>query len=293
MEMRMIDESNARLVNDLVSDAFQYEAPHRFFHDFPVWGSSRVLRLGLFEGSELLSHVGIRFCVMNTAAISAAATNPRSAEKHKVAIIGAVATLESKRGMGLSSKLLTEALRIIDEAGCSWSFLWGSEHAFYGKFGFSLQGVQARAALKEWSVDPKDIVTKDIKSGMTESIFQSLLKRKNGISFLEEDREWVFKHKTVKWYSIENPFAFVAFERGMDLKHMIHEIGGDQRALEKILYALFNDDADAEIIGSEAELIQLGFDEGKLLLEHLCLARPKNPSQKWNSAFWISGLSAS
>jgi predicted N-acetyltransferase YhbS len=281
VEIKEIDQKQSHLVNQLVSDAFQYVAPHQFFHDFPIWGSSQVLRLGIFEGQNLVSHVGIRFTKMHT-----------QTKSESIALIGAVATSASHRGKGLSTNLLKEALRIIDERNCNWSFLWGSEHAFYGKLGFKLQGEQGRAPLSALVLDPKGIITTDIKLGMTEAIFTHLKSEKNGIQFQESDREWVWKHKTVKWFHLENPFAFIAYERGMDLKHIVHEMGGDQRGIEKLLYAIYVHDKDAEIIGTPEQLLKFGFKKEQLLIEYLCLARPRDSKDHWNPQFWISGLSA-
>ena len=281
MEVREISSTHSHLVNALVSRAFGYQEPHMFFHDFPIWASSQVVRLGNFQGETLLSHVGIRFTEMMI-------------EKRKipVALIGAVATDEKFRGKGLSTQLLKFALQKIDAAKAEWSFLWGSEHEFYGKLGFRLKGVQGRGLLANLALDPTALLVDSIKTGFTETIFQALLKPVNGIPIQEKDRDWVFKHKTVKWFYLDEPFAFVAYERGMDLKHIIHEMGGDQRSLEKLLYALYVHDTEAQVMGTPEALQSLGFQKNQFLSEYLCLARPLDSNSTWDSRFWISGLSA-
>ena len=273
--------AEAHQVNLLVSDAFQYEAPQTFFHDFPVWNSDQSVRLGIFEAGQLVSHVGYRIAEMR---------NAKGTEK--VAFIGAVATRASHRARGLSSQLLTEAIKRIDGAHCTWTYLWGSEHAFYAKFGFELAGVQARAPLAKLSFPLKDLAATAIDHGFNDRIFSALITAREGIVLSERDRGWLAAHRSVRWFSIEKPFAFAAFERGLDLKHMVHELGGDLRSLEKILFHVYAQDPAAELIAQESALVSVGFEQKDLLREFLCLARPSKKNAVWKDEFWISGISA-
>jgi len=279
MEVREISSNESSLVNQLVSKAFQYTFPHSFFDDFPVWASDGVTRLGLFDQGRLLSHVGVRFTEMRV-----------GPDRIPVALIGAVATDENARGKGHSTHLLKTALKMIDARKTKWSFLWGSEHEFYGKLGFVLQGVQGRALLSELksTVAPPS----DVREGLTEEIFKSLMTPANGIPIKPEDHDWVFKHKTVKWYSLRQPFAFVAYERGMDLKDIVHETGGTREGIQRLLRHLANQNAEAQIIATPENLLQLGFPEDSIFQEHLCLARPLNSTFTFDERFWISGIAA-
>ncbi len=281
MNTRTLSIQESPLVNQLVSKAFQYVAPHTFFDDFPIWASTEVTRLGTFDGNTLVSHVGIRFAEMKT-----------GSKVEKVALIGAVATLASHRGKGLSTNLLKEAIRLIENEKCTWSFLWGSEHDFYAKLGFQLAGKQARGPVSLLSLPLTGLVDQEIKTGLNEKIFESLCEPKDGLIIAEKDRSWVFAHKTVNWLHVENPFAFVAYGRGMDLRHIVHEWGGDTHGVQKILYQLYGRDPQVEVIGTEKLVQALGFESNEYVSEFLCLARPTIPGTKWNDAFWISGISA-
>ena len=281
MEMRDVYASQYAQVNDLVSAAFQYPAQHFFFDDFPIWGSSLVTRLGVFDGPKLVSHVGIRFAEMQTGAGS-----------EKIALIGAVATDEKYRGQGHSTALLKEALKRIDAAKYSWSFLWGSEHAFYGKLGFQLYGVQARARLSDLEVQSRNLISKSIQSGFTDEIFKALCNTKIGIRLKAEDRTWIAQQKTVKWYYLEKPFAFIAYEKGMDLKNIVHEMGGDLNGIQTLLYSIYSKNPDAEILGTQTELKKIGLSENNLIQEHLCLARALDSTKRWKEEYWVSGISA-
>ena len=278
-------------VNQLVSTAFGYHPPHQFFEDFPIWSISndpaRITHLGVFDEStsprKLISHVGIHFTQMQTV------HGPIP-----VALIGAVATDSNYRAQGISSTLLSDAISRAGHQAADWIFLWGSEHHFYKKFGFELMGTQGRAPVIDLPGNPHGEVT--IQSGLTEKIFQSLIQQKKGIILKEHDREWFFNHSTVRWYSIDDPFAFVAYGRGMDLNHLIHEWGGDPQSLKKLFNHVLSFDPSAEILGRVEELTALGFDEKSIVVEYLCLARatpsPIGKTPQWHQGFWISGLSA-
>ena len=280
---REVSARDTGQVDDLVSESFGYSPPHRYFDDFPVWSAPGVLRLGGYSGNRLVSHVGIHF------------RNVRSGgTRTPVALIGAVATLESFRGRGLVSSLMRLALSKADLAGCTWSLLWGSEHDFYAKFGFKLSGTQARARLA--TLSPAGFRTfnpnLEIHSGLCQGILDDFQNRTTGIEFTPSDREWLARQTTVTWESIKEPFAFIGYGRGMDLKGMVHETGGDPAGIRELLIRLMNRNPEAEMIGAEHELLGLGFKSETLVLEGLCLARPRNDTIEWNQDFWISGLGA-
>jgi GNAT superfamily N-acetyltransferase len=281
LEIKEIAVRDAGTLDELVSRAFQYQAPHHFLEDFPIWGTDRALRLGIFEKNQLVSHVGIRFCEMQT-----------SRGFERIALIGAVATHEEHRGKGLSTTLLRDAIQRVEARSCHWSVLWGSEHEFYGRLGFKLEGTQARALISDLAINTAGLQSSPVKAGLTESIFQDFLRRKTGIQFTEADRSWFFSHPTVEWHYLDEPFSYVAYQRGMDLKHMVHEMGGDLRGIQKILYHIYLQCPIAQVMGQTDDLIKLGFPMKAIFEENLCLARPTFAGEKWKPEYWISGLSA-
>lgn len=189
--------------------------------------------------------------------------------------------------------MLQEALRRIDADGCDWSLLWGSEHDFYGKQGFRLEGTQWRFLISDLSIPVQGLLHSEPPGeGLSERIWSDLLSRKTGIRFRPEDRDWVFSHRTVRWLWLPEPFSYVAYERGMDLKHIVHESGGDPAGIQRLLYHLYLECPIAQIIGTRPELERLGFKADEGYREHLCLARPRVAGTRWNPDFWVSGLSA-
>jgi hypothetical protein len=225
--------------------------------------------------------VGIHFSFLKT-----------SKRTERIALIGGVATQKSARGKGYSTTLMNEALKRIDEASCTWSLLWGSEHEFYRKFGFEPSGIQSRALIADLSLTPGGLGEMRVKTGFTDRILTELLNRTSGIQFTPEDRTWLIHQKSVKWFYLDAPFAFVGFERGMDLSNMVHEMGGDLRGIQKLLYFIFAQNPNAQVLGSASQLRSLGFDPDLCLEETLCLARPKVRGTPWDTEFFISGLGA-
>ncbi len=281
VSIREVPLSKAHPVDALVSHAFSYPGESRYFADFPVWNSDSVTRLGAFAGSRLVSHAGIRFASMKT---------PEGPVP--VALIGAVATDSAFRGRGISSMVMKEALKRAGDRGAEWTLLWGSELGFYEKFGFSPEGTQARALIADLAISPRELESGKIRSGIDDLIFSALLNRKSGLAFAPEDKPWVTAHKTVEWYWCEQPFAYVAYQRGMDLKNIIHEHGGDVEGLKRLLFHVFKKNPMAEILGRPSELLALGFRPDQWVEEPLCLARPRTVGMKWNASFWVSGISA-
>ena len=282
-EIRELTNAELPQLNKLVSESFGYESPHSFFDDFPIWKSLIVKRFGIFSGNRLIAHAGIRFCEMQT----------DSGVNVPVAMIGAVATDEEFRGQGLSSRILTELCALSEQHHCDWTILWGSEHDFYKKFGFELQGEQFQGQLIELEDLPENAIPK-IKRGWNHKIFEFLSHEKSGVLLKPEDHEWMSNHKTVNWFYQEEPFAFVGFERGLDLPHMIHEYGGDEKGLKLLFAFILSQDAETTLLGTQKSLLSFGIKEESLIEEYLCLARPhsKKPELKWQPDFWVQGLSA-
>jgi GNAT superfamily N-acetyltransferase len=281
--IRELTDQELPSLNKLVSDSFGYRGTHTFFDDFPIWKSIHVKRFGIFIGERLVSHAGIRFCEMN---------NP-DGKKIPVAMVGAVATDENFRGQGLSSRILEHLCKLSEANQCDWTLLWGSEHEFYRKFGFELQGEQFQGPLQELQQLPENEIPR-VKRGWDERIFESLMHNRNGIVIGNHDHDWIAGHSTVNWFYQDMPFAFVGFERGLDLSHIIHEFGGDEKGLQLLCSFVLSLDPEATILGTRKKLMEMGFEDSALIEEYLCLARPHSAKAglKWQDDFWVQGLSA-
>lgn len=281
-KIREIPASEAAIVDQLVSDAFGYVKPQRFLRDFPVWGSEMSHRYGIFEGNTLISHVGLR--VTELADL-------------RVGLVGAVATSALHRGKGHSTRLLEHVIDIGRAKKLDWLILWGSEHDFYGRFGFQLSGIQSRVRLADIPLPMPMGPKLTIHSGYTREIFTAMLydTHPQSLRLKAADRDWFEKHESVKWFWTGDPFAFVGFERGMDLPHLVHEWGGHRDGVLQLLAHVHRLDPAAELLTHPSFFAKLGLGpETPQTTEKLCLAKPlsEKASGAWPDAFWISGLNA-
>jgi GNAT superfamily N-acetyltransferase len=267
-------------INRLVSAGFGYRAPHSYFDDFPVWNSSptnihqNIYRFGIFENTQLVSHVGLR--IADWAGVPSG-------------LIGAVATDAGFRGQGLSSALMQHAIEFSKKCGLKQLMLWGSEHQFYSKFGFSLQGEQCRVSLKDLIASSSNL---RVQNGYQTRMLDWLVQHPeaNGIPYRAEDEAWLPKHQTVQWFWTDQPFAFAGLGRGLDLPHMVHEHGGDPLALQSIFKRILEVDPQAELL-TQAQKLNRTIPH---LTENLGLYCRLDPNLDPNltSNLWISGLQA-
>lgn len=67
-------------------------------------------------------------------------------QPRRVGAIGSVATRESFRGQGISGTLLKMAIAVMNETGCTWSFLGTGVHKHYERYGWFRTPVRERSA---------------------------------------------------------------------------------------------------------------------------------------------------
>lgn len=285
-----LDVHYSTQVNELVSNSFGYEMPHSFFDDFPVWNLKHhapyTYSLGVLDSNQkLISHVGLRITKMKNKNIAS----------DSVAMIGAVATHPQHRGQRLSTQLLQHALKIAQSHSCKHTLLWGSEHEFYKKLGFTLAGTQARIELHEFLNQMKALgysPQKNIKlihsQKINQQIFDEIKKQPYGVEFTQEDASWVFAHQTIQWIYCENPFAFIALGKGKDLVGHIHEWGGDTQSLINLFNELNRISPALQLIAPLEVFKNLKIKTSHINCEYLCLTTfaplPEN--------YWVGGLSS-
>lgn len=299
----LLDPTYNDEVNKLVSDAFDYIAPSRFFDDFPIWNqklNTGSFSFGIISNDKIISHVGLKkYLVYQQDKIIT------------VSAIGGVATDRNHRGQGLSTRLMKHVLNLCDQdhsvfgAKTDLTLLWGSEHEYYSKFGFQINGAQLRFPLQHLQFDsPKksNTSTPNISKNWNDKIFTELKNRKWGMKFSDQDHGWVSQQSTVDWYTLSEPFAFIGMNRGMDLPNIIHEWGGDVSSLGTLIQFIANNTQNTEWMIHPAQLEPLCkkwncyLPNAEIFLEHFALMRI-NPNSLHASNLasqldqvWVSGL---
>lgn len=268
----------------LVSAAFAVEKGASFLDDFPVWDDrhgARTLKIGAFQGRELVATGGLRFGEL------------KGAPDVPVAVLGAVATAASHRRQGLGARLVAELVARADALGVAWTFLFGSEHEFYRRHGFELAGAQLRMPLARLGSTSTGTGTGVVK-GWNDSLIPLLRARPSGLAVRDEDRSWISAHRAIEWRRVDGPsgpVAYAAFNRGIDLQGMIHEWGGEPAALRALLGELGREKPELELLGEETLMRALGIPIQGAFREHLCMARARGSVKTpLPDRLWLWGL---
>lgn len=236
------DESSLAQLSNLLDECFSVPQGHRFFDDFPVWserfGVFPLLRIGVFEGETLVSSTAVRLASVKT---------PVQGVSLSVALIGAVATDPRWRNLGLASRTVEMAVQWAKERGACLALLWSSEESLYRKLGFAQCGQQMRISLEDLTADSQPLTRMSIHEGWNPHLYQLIQKRQTGLFLSGKDRSWYEAHKNVRWVyvnSSEEPSAYVGIGRGIDLKGMIHEWGGDREGLSALFRFLHHEEGN-------------------------------------------------
>jgi GNAT superfamily N-acetyltransferase len=274
----------------LLDRAFPVPAGSRFLEDFPVWAphseskSDPLVRIGVYKAGELAGCAGVRMGDLQS---------PRG-EATRVALVGAVATDERYRGMGLASSMVKYACEWAGSHGASFVMLWGSEHDLYRRIGFELSGAQVRVPLEALEF-PRPALGNLVR-GWTPALFAMIQARGTGLTLRNEDKGWYTSHKHVEWFwtgSVERPAAYAAVGRGIDLQNLVHEFGGEPAALTVLLAKLAAERPGLSLLASPAMLARSGLKTRTAPREEfLCLLKALNTTARLPDPFWLWGLDA-
>ncbi len=284
--IRKLHAGDADALDALVSSGFSYPAGSGFLGDFPIWDPriqvAQRISTGIFGADgQMLSHVGSRRWKYLL---------PPGAQAVTACTLGAIATDPSARGKGYATQLIRTAIQESEKQKDTFVILWGGEHEFYSQFGFELAGQQYLVDLALMDLKALTPNTADsVRSGFDDRIFVEFLGRRAGPEFLASDEAWLRAHQTVRWFTIDEPFAFVGVGRGQDLPGIVHEYGGDFAGVLTLFAWLNAKVPGIHLMGSSAECLRLGADLSDIEPQALALVR-KNADMAWPEAAWISGL---
>ena len=255
----------------LLNRCFTSEQSQDYLRDFPVWGvtDSTNQAIGLYnDKGRLIASSAARIALLKV-----------GVRRIKVGLIGAVSTDPEFRGKGLAGKLLEANLEWLKANRVPAAFLWGSQTDLYQRHGFHLAGTQFRTSLQnlKLSTDPNLVV----RHGWNPNLMPLIRRRGQGLVISERDMQWYSKHENVRFLwvgSNENPQAFVAVDRGIDLQGIVHEWGGQTETIMALLGHLRQIRPDAQIISSRELLHYLPIkDEDQLISEYLTMVHVLDP----------------
>lgn len=219
---------------------------------------------------------------------------------HDVGLIGAIATRPEYRKQGLAETIVQALVDEADQLSLAATFLWGSDHAYYRKFGFEPFGHQCRFRATDLAITPE--ITREqtrfgdeLHFGLSQSILKHLYARRIGLQTTSDD-DWFKEHRNTRWISLEDGNrqlqAFIAIDRGIDLPNIIHEWGGDMAGITKLIGAISSGRPELEVICSPRQLHQWPISKENVVIETLALARGHRTSPiNWKEdSIWFWGL---
>ncbi len=236
LEIREITSKERAIYSALIDASFGLLAPLSYLDDFPVWDPevpNQWCRYQIGAWSE--------GTFVGTASLRIVNYQPSTGEAIHLGLIGAVATHPSFQGKGIASQLLEKIINEGERKKVNLFSLWGSESHLYKNKGFEFAGLQIRSPLNKIKLEGPTLKHFEIREGLSDSVFSFFLSRKYGVLYDPEDLLWMKKQKNVIWRSVwvdGEIEAYCAWNRGIDLPNMIHELGGSEEGRRTLLEAV-------------------------------------------------------
>lgn len=251
-----LSEPYQREYSDLLDRAFSLTGNTHYLQDFPIWDPALSLgaeryQISAWRGNRLITSASIRF------------TRYRwlSGDETSLGLIGAVVTHPDFQKKGFASEaidyLLHEGLRKKVDVFA----LWGSESALYRRKGFRFGGNQTRIVLRDLPLKQNALSGYQIRKEYDPDVVSILRARESGVIYTAADRTWVSKHRNVQWRTLWKEgscLGFLAFERGIDLPNMIHELEGREDVMIALLTEMQRERPELELLVHPSRLTELG-----------------------------------
>jgi len=298
-EIRNPTSQDLDALETLLNASFQYDANESYCVDFAPLFSNTTL-----ESSRIITKNG-------TIAASGALHVSRvkvGSESFKAGIIGAIATAPQHRNAGLASQVLAELEGLALRHNCETLVLWSDQVAFYEKLGFKAAGTQEIylltelfAAINEKNLDRILNETKGSAAyGWNEEVkalYQNHVFRCERTPEYWAELEKIRTCTRLQWLNEQGEAtAYLAYNRGKDLKGVVHEWGGEGNALTKLAAVAASKNSDLTWLTHPglADPI-MGLAENRtslkpLMQSHLALFKPLTSRVIDYSKFWFWGL---
>jgi hypothetical protein len=209
-------------------------------------------------------------------------------------LIGAVATHPDFARRGYAS----EAIALVMHEGVRREVgafaLWGSESSIYRKRGFEFGGKQVRVSLRSLRLPKPAVSGFEFRTGWDPAIAEHLRGRKAGVLYDEFDPHWVARHRNVEWRTLwldGKCLAYCAWNRGIDLPNIIHELDGEPTACLTLLKLLRDRYDDLEWIAHPDRFERWGIGGWETAsTEPLAQFRLGSLDPERVASIWFSGM---
>jgi GNAT superfamily N-acetyltransferase len=286
---RTLTSADSREVSPLLDQSFDLKPPHSYLRDFPVWDpaitpSPNRFQVGGFLGDKLVS----------TASLRVADYRFHNGSTSKFGLVGAVATHPEHLKKGFATEALSQVIQEGERRSVETFVLWGSESPLYVNQKFKFSGLQTRVPLRSLVI-PKTILKGfELRMGWDEVIGEFILNRNVGLQYAPSDLLWLSRHPSVEWRTFwldGKCLAYCAWNRGIDLPNMIHELDGDHGAVLTLLRFMQERYPELEWITHSDFISKLGIEGSESgVHENLAQFRGENIDSSFTNRIWFSGM---
>lgn len=285
--------AHAKELRALLDQSFGLKGSDHYLEDFPIWNpeapipEDRRYQIGGWMGNRLVTSASLRI----------AGYRWNANDQTKIGMIGAVCTHPEFAGKGFAGEaiefLLLEAMKRKLEV----LVLWGSESSLYEKKRFRFGGKQIRVLLSALEL-PSPSHDFEFRRGWTPEILGMLFNRKTGVQYHADDSVWIAHHRNTEiltaWKN-GTCAGFAAWNRGIDLENMIHEVEGEKDVKIALLHQLKKENSQLEFLAHPREVESLTGNKPVLHIEYLAQFRTLPNaifSDAEMDAVWFSGFDA-
>lgn len=290
LNWRLLVAGDSGVLKDLLNRAFRLSPPADYLEDFPVWNPAIVpapnrFQIGGFAGERLVASASLRTVDYFFS----------DGECAKLGLIGAVATDPDFVGKGFGSAALEHVMEEGTKRRVQSFVLWGSESSLYRDRGFQFGGRQLRVGISDLGITKNDSDAFELRSGWDVAIAEFFLRRKTGVRYSDADILWLKRHRNTEWRTLwvdEKCVAYAAWNRGIDLPGIIHEVDAIDTHHAKIMLRLIQARYPTlEWITSPAQLSAWDLNPSTEGTSEF-LAQFRNMDSARLATVWFSGMDA-
>lgn len=297
VEIRNPESRDIDAIEKLLNESFQYGDGESYRIDFAPLFSKEALqtsRVVIGDGGLIASGA------LHVAKVASIQTT------YTAGIIGAIATNSKHRNAGFASKIIQELEAVARTQGCNFLVLWSDQVEFYEKLGFTPAGAQEVYLAAE--------IFQTIDQSMLIKIFESVpgnaaygwndevrnMYQKHRLRCVRTENYWREIEKIrsctrLQWLGLDGiAKAYLGFNRGKDLKGVIHEWGGEPNALVKLIAAAITKNPELTWLthpNIEDPFLKLAKNNvGPIMKSHLALFKTLSTKKIDYSNIWFWGL---
>ncbi|MBI5115725.1 GNAT family N-acetyltransferase [Candidatus Poribacteria bacterium] len=207
----------------LLNSVLRPNSPPSILQEYPLVldkGNIENMRV-IAKGKEVVAHAAVYFSQVRSSDLV-----------FKVGGIGSVATHPAYRDQGLGSAVVRDCIQVMARSGCHFSLLWTQRHDFYRNLGYESAGSSYlfRVRTSDLASIPCDCRIVPFSPQYLPSIIEIHEREALRSERTREEYESYFgipKTNTLVALRNNTVSAYAVMGKGEDLRHCVHEWGGN------------------------------------------------------------------